>query len=51
MSDSQAQEKAGEAANGHDAAKSQPRAAGKPGFWKKVSQNIPLVIIMFKWVT
>jgi hypothetical protein len=53
MSDSQSQEKAGEAAKGQgsDTAKdSQPHAAAKPGLWKKVAPNIPLVIIMFKWV-
>ena len=53
MSDSQSQEKAGGAAKGqgHDAAQdSQPRAAAKPGLWKRIVPNIPLVVIMFKWV-
>lgn len=53
MSDSQSQEKAEGAAKGqgHDAAQdSQPRAAAKPGLWKRVAPNIPLVIIMFKCV-
>jgi hypothetical protein len=54
MGDSQPPEKAGDATEGQDAIKvSQARnseATKGIGFGQKMKQNIPFILIMFKWV-